>query len=82
MVAQMVACSSILYGTISPYTPFEGSNCSRIPSLDGRTVWNEELIDDIFWAEEALVVKNIPIGRSMRGDTRIWGLTEKWVFLG
>lgn len=49
-------------------------------SDERRIVWNEESIDEIFWAEEVMSIKNIPIGRSMRGDTFIWCLTENEFF--
>lgn len=47
----------------------------------GRLLWNEKTIDEIFWAEEAMTIKNIPLGSSERGDIPIWSLTEKGIFV-
>lgn len=40
-------------------------------SDEGMIVWNAEIIDEIFWIDEATTIKNMPIGRSERGDTLI-----------
>lgn len=43
---------------------------------DDGSAWNEELIKNIFWEEEAKAILSIPLGRSGRVDEIIWALTE------
>lgn len=38
--------------------------------------WNEEMIKDIFWEDEAKAILSIPLGSSNTEDKLIWALVE------
>ncbi|KAK4422048.1 hypothetical protein Salat_2155600 [Sesamum alatum] len=40
-------------------------------------VWNSDLIDLLFCSEDAVVIKSIPLGRSIEYDTHIWHFDKR-----
>ena len=44
-----------------------------LPSL---RIWNEELIDQIFYSWEAKIIKSIPVSKYVAADALIWPLSS------
>ncbi|KAL0401625.1 UNVERIFIED_CONTAM: hypothetical protein Slati_4192400 [Sesamum latifolium] len=42
--------------------------------------WNSELIDHLFYPEDARIIKSIPLGRSSMADSQIWHFDKRGTF--
>ncbi|KAL3833965.1 hypothetical protein ACJIZ3_008701 [Penstemon smallii] len=66
----------------SPQNPLMQS--TKVSSLidDDLRIWNKDLIESIFWPEEATFILSIPLGSRINQDKQIWHYTNNGQFSG
>lgn len=46
--------------------------------MEDGNQWNKNLVDEIFWEEEAIIILSTPISQNGGEDKLLCGLTKKW----